>query len=584
MSEKGQESPMADPILETVFKRIKVRKQQKDAAKQIADAYKLNPVTSRILAARGFECSDKLKNFITPTLREGMPEPKKLKNLDAAVQLIAEHAHAGKRIAICCDFDVDGLSGGAQVYHFLKTAGVPCEVHVPDRFEDGYGLNQKMIQKAAANGCSLLIAIDYGTTNLKELTIAHELGLKTIVIDHHHVGEHKPPTDVFINPQQRGCGFADGVLCAAGLAWYLVVALRSVLKNCADVDAKSYLDLACLGTICDMVPLVGVNRIIAKRGLEILEKTSRPGLIALKNVLSLKKQISCTDVSFGIGPRLNAAGRLVHGDMVIELLTTTDSDTATKVARKLHELNTERQETENDVRFKAIDLLKKRGAPQSALVVWDETFHTGVIGIVAQRLVEAYYRPAAVMGQDTEGVFKGSVRGIKGFNVVEALGAVSEHLIKYGGHEGAGGFAVEEKKLHRFSEAFVAECAKRLKTIETEPVAEADTEVDLPDIDVSLVEELKQLAPFGMGNPQPLVLLKDLRVVDVRDIKGAHLKATLTDGKKFITGIMWRQRTHPAVKAGWHVNIVCRPDYNNFNGVTEMQATLQAVERASARS
>jgi single-stranded-DNA-specific exonuclease len=577
----GKESGELGTVVQTAHKRIKLRKQHETIAKKISELHKLRPITARILAARGFECNDSLKNFINPTLREGLPAPEGLKNLKEAVELIHEQARTGKRIAICCDFDVDGLSGGAQVSSFLKSLKIPVEVHVPDRFEDGYGLNHKMIEKAAANKCGLLITIDYGTTNLKELRLARELGLKTIVIDHHHVGDHEPPpSDVFVNPQQKGCGFADGVLCASGLAWYLIVALRNRLKGGSSVDAKSYLDLACLGTICDMVPLIGANRIIAKRGLETLQKTSRPGLIALLKVLGIRRQVTCTDVSFGIGPRLNAAGRLVHGDMVIELLTTDDQSTADKIARQLNDLNGERQDTEIEVKNKAIAQLTKRGTLEAGIVVWDENFHTGVIGIVAQRLTETFYRPAAVLGQDSKGIFKGSVRGIKGFSVVEALGAVSEHLIKYGGHEGAGGFAVEEKKLHRFSEAFIAECGKRLKKLECEPCAEADTEVQLNDLDVALVDELRQLAPFGMGNPQPLVLVKNLRVVDVRDIKATHLKTTLTDGTHFVTGIMWRQVSHPAIKTGARVNVVCRPDYTVYNGITELQANLQAIEQA----
>ncbi len=566
--------------VKTAQKLVKLRKQKNAAAERIAVEYKVAPVTARILAARGFDTNEDLKNFLNPTLKEGLPSPTLLKNLDAACKLIAECVKRGDRIAICCDFDVDGLSGGAQVYHFFRSLNISAEVHVPDRFEDGYGLNEKMIRKIAENKCGLVITIDYGTTNAHELGIARELGLKTIVIDHHHVGDHVSGADVFINPNQKGCGFASGILCASGLAWYLIVGLRSHLPNAASIDAKSYLDLACLGTICDMVPLVGANRIIAKKGLEVLERTNRIGLQALKTVSGIKKKVGCSDVSFGIGPRLNAAGRLVHGDMVIELLSTADSEYAHRLAKQLHELNLERQETESEVKSLALAEIHRRGEIESGIVVWDPSFHTGVIGIVAQRLVENFYRPAAVMGIDSKGIYKGSVRGIKGFSVVDALSAVGKHLIKFGGHPGAGGFSVEEKNVKSFAKAFVAECAARLKEIETEPVAEADTEAELADISVPLIEELKSLAPFGMGNPQPQLLLKGLKVVEVRDIKGAHLKATLTDGKKFITGIMWRQVSHPAVKTGAKVNIVCRADYNNFNGLTELQAILQAVESA----
>ena len=564
----------------TVLKKIRARKQKEAVAKQISKACNLTPVAARILAARGYQPGKELDNYLSPTLRNGLPDPKKLKNLDSACSLIEEIINAGESIAICCDFDVDGLSGGAQVQHFFQSIGVHSKVFVPDRFTDGYGLNTDMVNAIAELGFKLMITVDYGTTNDTELTLAKEKGLKTIVIDHHHVAESGPPADVFINPNQKGCNFADKVLCASGLAWYLLIGLKAKLEQAKDIDVRSYLDLACLGTICDMVPLSGVNRVIAKRGLELLETTKRQGLIALKNVIGIHNKVGCSHVSFGIGPRLNAAGRMVHGDVVIELLTTNDSIRAEKLARQLNRLNKERQETEEEVKESAISKVKKRGYLPDGIVVWDESYHTGVIGIVAQRLVEAFYRPSAVMGGDEPGILKGSMRGIKGFNVVEAIDAVSEHLIKFGGHEGAGGFALKEENLDAFVKAFEAECSKRLKKIEKHPYAEADTEVDLNEIKFEVVEELKQFAPFGMSNPGPQLLIKNLEVVNLKLLKGAHLKATLSDGENYIPGLMWRTTHHPALVTGNKVNVVCRADYNEYAGLGELQAHLQAVEEA----
>lgn len=558
-------------------KRIRLRKQDPAAAESISSGCSLNPVTGRILAARGFKPDESLKHFINPSLKESLPDPSALKNLDAACALIKKTIDGGGAIAICCDFDVDGLSGGSQVQHFFETIGVKSKVFVPDRFEDGYGLNEGMIREIADAGFALVVTIDYGTTNKKELSLARELGLKSIVIDHHHVVEN-PPADIFINPNQKGCGFADKILCAAGLAWYLVVALRRALPQAAAVDVRRYLDLACLGTICDMVPLVGANRTIAKRGLEQLSVTERVGLIALKNVMGVKGSVGCSDVSFGIGPRLNAAGRMVHGDLVIELLTTTDSKRAAAIADRLHRLNLERQETENEVKEIAVRMIHAAGELPSGIVVWESDFHTGVIGIVAQRIVEIFYRPAAVMGLDKDGVYKGSVRGIKGFSVVEALGAVGKHLIKFGGHEGAGGFSVAIEHVEEFAAAFNAECARRLKKIETSPFVEGDTEATLAEIDVYLVNELEKFAPFGVGNPNPVVVARGLRVQDLRVLKDTHLKATLTDGKRRISGMLWRQTSHPALTIGAEVDVAFKPDINTFNGNVEVQGHIQAVE------
>ncbi len=566
--------------VKVAHKKIKLRKQNEVEARRIQSEIGLSAVASRVLAARGYTVGEELRNYLNPTLKEGLPDPKLLKNLDKACILIREAVKKGGAVAICCDFDVDGLSGGSQVHHFFESIGVKSKVFVPDRFEDGYGLNENMIREIAEEKFSVVVTVDYGTTNLKELNLARKLGLKSIVIDHHHVGDIKTPADVFINPNQKGCGFAGKVLSAAGLAWYFVVALKKHLPQAKDIDAKGYLDLACLGTICDMVPLIGANRVIAKRGLELLASTSRPGLISLKNVAGVRDRVSCSDVGFGIGPRLNAAGRMVHGSVVIELLTTTASDTAKRLAQKLNKLNTERQDTEAWVKEAAIEQIKQRGHLPAGLVVWDPEFHTGVIGIVAQRIVEQYYRPSVVLGVDTDGVFKGSVRGVKGFNVVEALAECGEHLIKYGGHEGAGGLSVEEGKLEEFAEAFIRVCDERLRDKSGGPIAEADTEVTLEELDLRLVEEFQQFAPFGMGNPNPQLLVKGLKVVEVRVLKDTHLKTTLSDGKRMISGLMWRQTSHPALVQGSRVNVVCRPDASTFNGRTELQANLQAIEAA----
>ncbi|MCO6431267.1 MAG: single-stranded-DNA-specific exonuclease RecJ [Deltaproteobacteria bacterium] len=560
-------------------RKIRVRPQDIQEAKKIAAASGLNVVASKVLAARGFKADKTLQNFIKPSLQSGLPSPEGIKNIAEACALVDDICKENGAIAICCDFDVDGLSGGAQMHHFFRSIGAVSKVFVPDRFEDGYGLNSNMVREIAKQGFALLLTIDYGTTNGKELELARSLGLKSIVIDHHHVSA-PPPADVFINPNQEGCGFADRVLCASGLAWYFIAALRKCLKRAAKVDAKQYLDLACLGTICDMVPLSGANRIIAKRGLEMLSRSSRAGIVALRNVMGAHRELTCTDVSFGIGPRLNAAGRMVHAEVVIDLLTTEDSDRARRVAQQLNKLNAERQDTENSVKEQAVSLIMAQKSLNAGLVVAKADFHTGVVGIVAQRLVEHFYRPAVVLGMDSAGIFKGSVRGIKGFSVVEALASVGEHLEKFGGHEGAGGLSVKEEKLEDFSAAFIDECKRRLSGVELDPYVEADTEVELNEIEIPLVEQLKRFAPFGMGNPSPVLLVRDLKVLDVKVLKGAHLKAMLSDGQRFISGLMWRQSSHPALNAGSKVNVALRPDTNNFNGITELQGNIQAVEPA----
>jgi len=561
-----------------VVKKIKLREQQEGEAQKIADTFNLGALASRVVAARGFKADDNLKHFLNPSLREGLPQPSELKNLQAACELIEEAIKAKQKISICCDFDVDGLSGGSQLHAFFKEINVESKVFVPDRFEDGYGLNSGMIEAAAAEDFNLLITVDFGTTNSKELEIARKLGLKTIVIDHHVVGNHVPGADVFINPHQEGCGFAGKILSAAGLAWYLVAGMRKYVKAAANVDPKAYLDLACLGTICDMVPLVGANRVIARRGLELLSLTKRPGLIALKNVVGVKDVASCHHISFGIGPRINAAGRMIHGDIVVELLTTQNSKRADKIASRLDRLNRQRQDTEERIKTRAKMEIEKAGTLPPGLVLWDKEYHTGVIGIVAQRLVEAYYRPSVVMGMDKDGIYKGSVRGISGFNVVEALASTKQYLLKYGGHEGAGGCAVSSDNVEKFAEAFREYCADALSKIEQSPSVWADTEVELAELKMAPVRELQSFEPFGVGNASPQLMARNLKVQEISMIKDAHLKIQFGDGSRSLYGFLWRQTTHPALTAGATVNVVFKPDINSYNGRDSIQMNVQAIE------
>ncbi len=561
------------------YKTLKLREQDEKLAKHFESAFDLRPGAARILAERNPGDDEQVEHYLKPTLSRGIPHPRGVKNLMAACMLIEEVSKDGGSIAICCDFDVDGLSGGAQALHFLQAAGIKAQVYVPNRFTDGYGLNTGMVEKAAADGHKLLFTIDFGTTNTPELLRARELGMKTIVLDHHHV-EHGPPEcDIFINPQQEGCGFADGILCASGLVWFLLAGLRSVLPSAKDIDVKTYLDLACLGTICDMVPLIGVNRILAKRGLEMIARSKRRGIVALKEVIGVKHDVRCSHVSFGIGPRLNAAGRMVDGELVIKLLTTTGGDVAKKLARKLNILNSERQDIEAAVKEEAVAQIESLDVLPAGLVASHKDFHTGVIGIVAQRLVENFYRPSAVLGYEN-GFYKGSVRGISGVSVVELLSECSEVLAKYGGHEGAGGFSVREEKLEDFRELFVKACEKRLGDTTPAPVAKADTSCELSEVTPELIKELKSFEPYGVGNPQPQILLKDLKVMDKKILKNAHTKVTLSDGKHFINGMMWRETEQPVLEPGNVVNVVCKPDLNNFRGMQELQAIIQAAEIA----
>ena len=559
-------------------KKIKLREQNLEEAKKIETEHKTSPVLSRILSARGFVAGEELTKYLKPTLSSGLDDIENLKNLKEACLLIKEHYNKKNLIAVCSDFDVDGLTSASQVIAFFKELNIKHKFYVPNRFSEGYGLNENMIKQAAKDGAKLLIALDYGTSNSKELTLTKELRMQSIVIDHHHVNKDNLPTcDVFINPQQDGCNFANGTLCTAGLVWYLLIQLKKEILEAKNIDIRDYLDLASLGTICDMVPLVGTNRVIAEKGLEVLTNSKRVGIKALKNISGINGAVKSYNVGFGFGPRINAAGRMERGDVVIDLLTSQDSIETKKIATQLNKLNSLRQDIELRMKNKAINKINSLKALPSGLVVWDDDFHTGVIGIVAQRLVETFYRPSIVMGKDQDN-YKGSVRGISNFSVVEALTKLSDCFIKFGGHSGAGGFTLKNIDLEEFSDRFNKACEEMITPEDFVPYSLADTVVSFNELDDILCDELKVISPYGVKNPAPQLMVNNIFVKEVKLLKNTHLKATLTDGKRYLDALMWNTVRHPCLYQGANINIVCKAEVNSFNNNLSVQLILQAVE------
>ncbi len=561
--------------VQKAHKKVKLREQNYKLAEEIEKNFKTHPVISRILSARKIKDKSEIENFLNPSLKNSLPDIANLKNIKEAAGLITETIKAGKTFAICCDYDVDGLTSASILKKFVEELGGKTKEYIPDRFSEGYGLNERMISEIKKSGIDLLVCLDYGTSNDRELEIAKNLGLKSIVVDHHHVTKI-PQTDIFVNPKNSECGFADGILCTAGLAWYLIIAISKNFEKAP--NPKNLLDLAALGTICDMVPLKGVNRIIVKRGLELLENSEKIGLQFLKKEAGINGKVSAGNVGYGLGPRINAAGRMNKPAQVIELLTSNSESDTKKIAANLNELNKKRQNVESKIKKEVIKSVYENDELPFGIVASGDDYHPGVIGIVAQRLVEAFYRPSAVIGKGEE-YFSGSVRGIKQFNVVEALKAVSENLESYGGHEGAGGFKIKPKNIEKFRVAFNLECEKRLKAIPTEPLALADTHIEFIDINPDLVESLKILAPHGIGNPTPTFLIKEVKVTKTQILKGSHLKITLTQANKYLTGFLWNENSHPLIEQGAIVDIVCKADVNLYQGNTSMQLNILGVSK-----
>ena len=585
---------MEDSSLPKVsFRGISVRPCA-EIHQQLQQELGVSYILSVILANRGIQSTEEAKVFLRPTLREGLPSPLLIKNISQAVDLILEYVFSKKKITIFTDFDVDGLTSGAQLVLFLKAMGANCDAYTPNRFTEGYGLSCEAINKLAITGTKILITVDCGISNNKEIAHAKSLGMRCIIIDHHQVPKTAPAADVIVDPAQDGCEFQEYRLSAAGLVWMLLIALkkqvdvRGGLEDIQVPDPKDFLDLAAIGTICDMVPLNKVNRIIASRGLEVVHKTTRPGLIALKENAGIRsyRPISGSSVAFALGPRINAAGRLNDASEVFELLTTGNIERARLIASKVEKLNTKRKALEATIRDVCVQQICADYGESLpfGFALYGEDFHIGVIGIVAQRIVEMFHRPAAVMGPSevriggkVKTIVKGSVRGIQGFNVADVLETVKPVLISGGGHAAAGGFSLELENVPKFQQAFIdaAEATLRAKDLTKNYIV--DLEVQLEELSFSLAEELQQLAPFGIGNPTPLFLLRNVEIDSVAPLARNHARTRIKSKQMAVNAVAWGFLGHPLLQKGQIADVVCSADINTYNGLSSLQLEIKEI-------
>lgn len=546
----------------------------------------VSKILARILAQRGIQDAESARAFLSPSLQEHLPDPSHMKNIEQAAELILLFVKEKKLITIFTDFDVDGVTSGAQLLLFLEVLGARVNSYTPNRFSEGYGLSKEAVRKLAEHGTQLLITADCGISSVQEIAIAKQLGLATIIIDHHLPGESLPAADCIVNPAQGGCAFKEYYLATAGIVWLLLIVLRKKLRSEGaqeTPDPKDFLDLAALGTICDMVPLKTLNRLIAHRGIEAIGQSKRPGMLALKEAadISSNKRLNAGHLSFALGPRINASGRLDHAGKALELLSTSDSLRAKKLAEHLNKLNTQRRGIEERVKKACLAELGDAVEHVPAYAVYGEDFHLGVIGLAAQRLVENFYRPAAVMGPgeaivkgEKRQVVKGSVRTIKGFHVADALSSLSHLLLSHGGHAEAGGFSLLFENLEEFKKSFVEKAGAILRPEDFLKTYSVDLELSLSEIDFKLIDELSRMAPFGIGNPSPTFLTKDVKVGSVIMMNGGHLRFKVEDKPHIVDAVYWNGRANKSIRKDNIVSICYRPEIQNYRGISSVQLNV----------
>jgi len=554
------------------------------AVQRLAREARLPLLAACLLVQRGLTSADQARSFLNPRLAD-LPDVWRMKGMREAADLLADAIVAGDPIAVLGDYDVDGITSVTQVLSFLRALGKGGAFHIPHRVHDGYGVSEAAVARFLDEGVRTFVTVDTGIAEVEVIAAMKARGARVVVIDHHELGEALPPADAIVNPHQPGCDFPYSTLAACALTFYVLSAVRQTLKDRGWFDAtgvpvpdlKDTLDLVALGTVADVVPLTGANRILARQGLKRMRALERPGLKCLVEVSNIRtKRLEASHVSFQLAPRLNAGGRVDVADTGVHLLLADDPREAARLAGKLDTLNRERQGLEREATASAIASLEgdPRLAGGGGIVVADAGWHLGVVGIMAGRLAERYGRPALVLAPDGDG-WRGSGRSVEGFDLVRHL-EQGRHLLRtLGGHAFACGLSVEGARLEEFAAWFRETTAPALAALPPVSAAEVDAEARLSDLlEPAFLDVYRELWPFGEANPKPTFLVRGVALTDVLDDRGTSRRLRLGQGDVETTVTFWSADKAPDVPA--EVDLVCRLDLFEHRGAEV--AGLTAVD------
>jgi single-stranded-DNA-specific exonuclease len=564
------------------------------AVERLARALGTSPVVAQLLLNRGQGDPEIAAAFLKAPL-SGLHEPERLPGMPQAVERLQAAIAANKRIVIYGDYDVDGVSGTAILLTTLRKLGADVDFHVPHRLEDGYGLSHEALRKIAEAGASVVVTVDCGIASVAEAEEAKRLALELIVTDHHEPKETLPDAAVLVHPRLPG-DYPWGYLCGAGVAFKLAWALSKKVCGGDKVSPElreTLLDavaFASLGTVADVVPLHAENRIFVKHGLARLQKAPPLGLKALleSSNLHTKAALTATDIGFGIAPRLNAAGRLGSARLAVELLTTPSAQRASDLARWLEQQNLQRQTVERRIFSEARELCDRpEHASAPALVLASTTWHAGMIGIVAGRLMETFGRPVLMISLGENGApAAGSGRSIPGFRLHEALSACSEHLLSHGGHATAAGFKIPAQHIDTFRQQFCQVATRQLGAEPPPPQLKLDAEVPLSALTANLVDALSQLEPYGAQNPQPLFLAGDLQVVGEPTRVGGgerHLSFRVRQERTELRAIAFGMgdRAEELMSAAGKCCLAFTPKVNEWQGRRRVELEVKDLQAGS---
>jgi single-stranded-DNA-specific exonuclease len=550
-----------------------------EAAERLRAELGISPLQAHLLANRGVVDATQAAAYLGPRLSNHLRSPMLFRDMPAATERIVSALQRGEPIGIYGDYDVDGISGSAILVRFFRSLGTEPLLYIPHRLRDGYGLTERGVRVLGERGARVMITVDCGGVNHREIAVARELGLDVVVCDHHQVADTPLNAAAVLNPIEKTAGFPFTGLCGAGVAFYLALGVRMRLRESGVTqlpDLRRSLDLVALGTIADLVPLVEENRVLVTHGLRELSRSESPGVKALKAVSGVG-DVSTGIVGFRLAPRLNAGGRLADATRSVELLTTDDGARADVLATGLDEENKARQAIEREILDEAIAMVDGQGgvATRRSLVLGSADWHPGVIGIVASRLVERYYRPTILIAMDaTVGVGRGSARSIRGFNVYEAIKACHGSLIGFGGHRMAAGLSINANRMAEFAAAF--EHAVRQTTTDDNfiPVSDADGELPFAEIDERTLQDIEALEPYGQGNPEPVFIARGARVAGTRIVGETHLKVYAEHGGRTLPCIGFGM-ADADVQTGVFVDLLFSPMWSEWGGTRTVELRLR---------
>lgn len=557
-------------------KKWECYKPDENKVNELVKLCDINEIVAKVLVNKNIS-KEELNVFINLT-RKDFHNPFLMPDMEIAVNRIIEAIDNKEKIMIYGDYDADGITSITVLKSFLEERGLDVFSYIPNRLDEGYGLNNDAIKKIYEENYKLIITVDCGISGIDEVEYANSLGIEVIITDHHEPADVLPKALAVVDAKRKDSKYPFNQLAGVGVVFKLIQAI-SIKLNLDEKEYLKYLDIVCIGTISDIVPLINENRVIAKLGLKLVSQTKNIGLKSLLNIAGFK-QIDSVAISFGVAPRINACGRMGNEKLALDLFLTKDYELARKLAIKLNEYNIKRQEIEKRIFNEVTQIVENKEKENACIIIGENGWHHGIIGIVASKVTDMYFKPTILICFD-EDIGKGSGRSIPGFDLHEALMKCGKNLEKFGGHSMAVGVTIKKEKFEEFKSE-LEKYASKCNIGDIVPIINIDSELSLKEINLENVRELKIFEPFGEGNTVPLFLFKNLKINSIRSLsEGKHLKLTLKEDNFMIDAIGFNiGELAEKYCLDDKVDIVGSLDINSFNGNDSVQIVIKDIRKS----